>query len=74
MESVRCAVHLSLPQLERFQQTEDRLQAILANQASQSEAGMRLSSRDWAAFRKRLTRQWALKYHKIGRYVADMLA
>lgn len=28
---------------------------------------MRLSSRDWAAFRKRMTRQWALKYHKIGR-------
>ncbi|WIA37314.1 hypothetical protein OEZ86_014249 [Tetradesmus obliquus] len=53
--------------LERFQQTEDRLQAILAGQARQSEAGMRLSSRDWAAFRKRLTRQWALKYHKIGR-------
>jgi hypothetical protein len=25
------------------------------------------SSRNWAAFRKRLTRQWALKYHKIGR-------
>jgi hypothetical protein len=54
-------------QLERFQQTEDRLQHILASQVRQSEAGMRLSSKDWAAFRKRLTRQWALKYHRIGR-------
>jgi hypothetical protein len=25
------------------------------------------SSRDWAAFCKRLTQQWALKYPKIGR-------
>jgi hypothetical protein len=28
----------------------------------------RLSSKDWAAFRQRLTRQWALRYHKIGRW------
>ena len=56
-----------LLQLERFQQTEERLQAILQSQARQSEAGARLSSKDWAAFRQRLTRQWALRYHKIGR-------
>lgn len=54
-------------QLERFQQTEERLQAILQSQARQSEAGVRLSSKDWAAFRQRLTKQWALRYHKIGR-------
>jgi hypothetical protein len=29
-----------------------------------------MSSKDWAAFRKRLTKQWALKYHKIGRWAA----
>lgn len=57
----------SVLQLERFQQTEERLQAILQSQARQSEAGVRLSSKDWAAFRQRLTRQWALRYHKIGR-------
>lgn len=28
---------------------------------------MRLSSKDWAAFRSRLTKLWALRYHKIGR-------
>lgn len=62
-----CGVSVTCPQLERFQQTEERLQAILQSQARQSEAGVRLSSKDWAAFRQRLTKQWALRYHKIGR-------
>mmetsp|Transcript_16349 Transcript_16349/g.38821 ORF Transcript_16349/g.38821 Transcript_16349/m.38821 type:complete len:753 (-) Transcript_16349:799-3057(-) len=53
--------------MDRFQQTEERLQALLATSQKQSEAGMRLSSKDWAAFRKRLMRLWALRYHKIGR-------
>jgi hypothetical protein len=53
--------------LERIQQAEARLQAILASQAPQSAAGVRMSSKDWAEFRRRLTKQWALKYHKIGR-------
>ncbi|KAK9823565.1 hypothetical protein WJX72_003837 [[Myrmecia] bisecta] len=53
--------------MERFQQTEQRLQALLAKNASQSEAGMRLSSKDWLQFRTRLTRLWSLRYHKIGR-------
>jgi hypothetical protein len=58
----------ALPQLERIQQTEARLQTILAQSAPQSAAGVRMSSKDWAAFRRRLTKQWALKYHKIGRW------
>ena len=53
--------------LERIQQTEERLQAILARQGPQSAAGVRMSSADWAAFRRRLTKQWALRYHTIGR-------
>lgn len=64
---VAATTFICLLQLERFQQTEERLQAILQSQARQSEAGVRLSSKDWAAFRQRLTRQWALRYHKIGR-------
>eukprot|EP00193_Tetraselmis_chui_P011665 CAMPEP_0177786974 /NCGR_PEP_ID=MMETSP0491_2-20121128/21218_1 /TAXON_ID=63592 /ORGANISM="Tetraselmis chuii, Strain PLY429" /LENGTH=905 /DNA_ID=CAMNT_0019308239 /DNA_START=168 /DNA_END=2886 /DNA_ORIENTATION=- len=53
--------------MDRFQQTEERLQSLLAVSQKQSEAGMRLSSKDWSAFRKRLMRLWALRYHKIGR-------
>mmetsp|Transcript_30069 Transcript_30069/g.84867 ORF Transcript_30069/g.84867 Transcript_30069/m.84867 type:complete len:914 (-) Transcript_30069:527-3268(-) len=53
--------------MERFQQTEERLQALLAVSEKQSEAGMRLSSKDWGNFRKRLMRLWSLRYHKIGR-------
>lgn len=48
-------------QMERFQQTEERLQQLLAVSQKQSEAGMRLSSKDWADFRKRLMRLWALR-------------
>eukprot|EP00951_Prasinocladus_malaysianus_P000192 scaffold1427_cov25-Prasinocladus_malaysianus.AAC.3 len=47
--------------MDRFQQTEERLQQLLAVSEKQSEAGMRLSSKDWGEFRKRLMRLWALR-------------
>lgn len=56
------SIPLRLPwQMDRFQQTEERLQSLLAVSQKQSEAGMRLSSKDWSAFRKRLMRLWALR-------------
>eukprot|EP00803_Ostreobium_quekettii_P010906 evm.model.scf_584.3 EVM.evm.TU.scf_584.3 scf_584:43334-50562(-) len=53
--------------MERFQQTEEHLQALLSSTPEATASPLRLSARDWSAWRKRLTRLWSLRYHKIGR-------
>lgn len=47
-------------QMERFEQNELHLQTLLQS-SEEKNVSLRLSSKDWASWRKRLTRLWALR-------------